>query len=226
MNKFTLFTLFVSGIIVVIVAEMMVNDYLRTPNSLDGAASVLQAQSSGLSQQNGPNSNSSGTTNAQAPSKGANGAIDTGSTGNSANLVGSITNSLLQKAGLQNYTFKPVAYDGKLFGRIAFTDVSFITSHEAGLAKNETATVATFYEFDPDSAESAKEIYDLMKQKCSGEIGVILNETNSFGDDSFYVNYFEYPEKVFLVFRKGTRVFAFNYTKDLHQSIVKLIGLL
>ncbi len=204
MNKFTLFTLFVSAIIVVIVAEIMVNEYLRTPYSIEGAANVFQAQQAPASSQQAPATSSQ---NQQVSS-------------------GSLSTSLLQKAGFQDYTLQAASYNGKLFGTIAFADLNFIPTFESHLMKSGVAKVASFYEFDPSSAQSAQEVYDLIKQKSSAEVGVILNETNSTGDGSFYVNYFEYPEKVFLVFKKGSKVFAFNYDKALQGAMTRLIGLL
>lgn len=204
MNKFTLFTLFLSSIIVVIVAEIMVNEYLRTPYSLEATANIFQAQHTVQD-------------------------AGTGTTQAKQSVVvssGSLSSALLQKAGFQNFTLQAVPYAGKLLDRIAFADLSFIPTFESHLMKNQVARVASFYEFAPGSLQSAGEVYDLIKQKCTGEIGVILNETNSFGEASFYVNYFEFPEKVFLVFRKGTKVFAFTYSKELHEEVGKLIGLL
>ena len=202
MNKFTLFTLFLSSIIVVIVAEIMVNEYLRTPYSLEAAANIFQAQ--------------------QTVQNAGTGTTQAATTVSS----GSLSSDLLKKAGFQNYTLQPTPYAGKLLDRIAFPDLNFIPTFESHLMKNQLARVASFYEFDPGSLQSAKEVYDLIKQKCSGEIGVILNETNSFGEASFYVNYFEFPEKVFLVFRKGTKVFSFTYNKELHAPVAVLVGLL
>lgn len=203
MNKFTIFTLFLSSIIVVIVAEILVNDYLHTPYSLEGAANVFDSGVSGASQQN--NSGSSSTQAVQA---------------------GSLSSELFKKAGIENYTFQSAPFGGKLLDRIPLTDMSVITTYESHLLKNGVARVASFYEFNPGSGASALEVYDLLKQKCSAEIGVLLNETNDFGDGSFYVNYFEYPEKVFVVFRKGDKVFAFTYGKELHSAMAKLISLL
>jgi len=199
-----------------IVAEVLVNDYLKNP-SLEGSANIFQNQTAS-SQQKNPQQNS--------PLTNAASTVEASGSASTASLVGSVTTALIQKAGLQSYAFKPVAFDGKLFDKIPFTDLSFIKTFESHLAKNQVANVATFYEFNPGSTQSAKEIYDLIKQKCAGEIGVILNETNSFGDGSFYANYFEFPEKVFVVFRKGTHVFAFTYGKELHDGVTKLIGLL
>ncbi len=207
MNKFTLFTLFLSSIIIVIVAEILVNEYLRTPYSLEGAANIFQAQ-----QADSPSQQTA--TAAQGSSQAV------------AASSGSLSIELLQKSGLQDYTLQSQPYGGELLDKIPFTDLNFIPTFESHLMKNQVARVASFYEFQPGSIQSAQEVYNLLKQKTSSEVGVILNETNSFEDQSFYVNYFEYPDKVFLVFRKGTNVFAYTYSKELHPQITKLIGLL
>jgi len=202
MNKFTIFTLFLSSIIVVIVAEILVNEYLHNPYSLENAASVLQAQQN--------------TTGSGGQTSGTQQAVQTGS----------LSNELIQKSGLGNYTLQSVPFGGKLLDRISLENLNLITTYEWHLLKNGVARVASFYEFNPGSASSAAEFYILLKQKCSAEIGVLLNETNGFGDGSFYLNYFEFPEKVFVVFRKDDKVFAFTYGKELHPAVTKLISLL
>ncbi len=207
----------------------MVNDYLKNSSTLDGATSVLQAPQSSTQQSK---SSSVGTSN---PGN-ANSAIQSSSqgasqTGNSNKveqqiIPGSLTAALLQKVGLQNYSFQEAPYSGKLFDTIPFQDLSFVQTSESSLNKNQVVQVASFDEFNPGTVESAQEVYDLVKEKCIGETDGIVNETNNFGEQSFYLNYFQHTEKVFLVFRKGTRVFAFRYDKDLHDAMTKLIELL
>ncbi|MFO0780493.1 MAG: hypothetical protein U0519_01170 [Candidatus Gracilibacteria bacterium] len=222
MNKFTLFTLFLSSIIVVIVAEIMVNEYLRSPYGLDGTTSLFHAQQA-ATQQVQPSSSQQ---NASGTASGAATGASTSTSPVSQHLAGSFTAAVFMKAGIHDLTLQNIPYDGKLFGKIPFADMTLVPTYQAHLAKNGVARIAGFYEFNPGSELSAKEFFDLIKQKCGAEVGVILNETNSYGDASFYVNYFEFPDKVFLVFRKGTRIFAFNYGKELHSSITKLAGLL
>ena len=104
MNKFTLFTLFLSSIIVVIVAEIMVNEYLRTPYSLDAAANIFQAQQT-----------------VQNPGVGSTQGAQTTPVSS-----GSLSSDLLNKAGFQHFTLHPATYGGKLLDRIAFADLNFI----------------------------------------------------------------------------------------------------
>jgi hypothetical protein len=200
MNKFILFALFLSSIIIVIVAEILVNEYLRPPYAMDGAANVFQTQAT--TQQ--PAGQNAAATASEA----------------------SLSASILQQAGVPGAELQTAAFSGKLFGRIDLTNLGAVKAVESHLTKNQAARLASFYEFSPGSEQAAKEFYELLKQRCQTEIGVIINETNGFGQSSFYVNYYEFPEKVFLVFRKGTRVFGFNYNKDLHEAVTKLIGLL
>lgn len=204
-NKFTLFTLSVSIIIILIVAEIMVGEYLPS-QQVSGSADVFRAHQ----------------TQVQTPAT----SLPLVGSSQQTGSVGSLSSALMQKAGLGDYVFQSNPYGGKLFDRIAFADLSFIPTFESHLVKNQSSLVASFYEFNAGSIDSAKEAYALIKQKSAGDIGVIINETNSIGDGSFYVNYFEFPEKVFVTFRKGMRVFAFTYSKDLQKGISKLIGLL
>lgn len=205
MNRFTLFTLFLCSIVVMIVAEIMVNEYLHTPYSLEGAANVFGSDQKNASPQTQQVDQKSADLKPLTNDK-----------------TGTLNAQIFQNAGFGDLRFQSQNYGGKLMDRIAFTDLNFIPTFESHLLKNQTR-VAGFYEFNPGSSQSAQEVYELVKQKCSREIGVIINETNSYGESSFYVNYFESPEKVFLVFRKGGKVFAFTYAKDFHKSMEKLI---
>ena len=214
MKKSSLFTLFVGAILVVIVAEVMVDGYLKTPASLngkkDGAANVLQTPSAAV------------LTGAQKQS--ASQQAIPQQAGDAS--VGSISAALLQKAGLEKYVLRVAPYAGKLLDKIDFPALNSVPVFESHLMKNDVVQMASFYEFDASSAQATQEVYDLMKLKCAAEVGAILNETNSFGDASFYLNYYESPERVFVVFRKGLKIFAFTYVKELHGAVGKLIGLL
>ena len=213
MSKFTIFTLFVSSIIIVIVAEIMVNEYLKTPYSLEVATNIFSAATP--------------ETPLVEPTQQAVAApvIQT----DQPTIVAPaafLTQAMVSQAGFQNLALKSVPYSGKLFDRVAFKDLGTVPTFETQLVKNEMVKDAGIYEFHVSSQTLSKEVYGLMKGKCAAEIGVILNETNSFGDASFYVNYFEVPERVFLVVKKGDNVYALTYGKELHASIQKLISLL
>lgn len=202
MKKSSLFTLFIGAIFVVIVAEVMVDGYLQAPAALvktEGGANVLRPP----------------TQQSQQPR------VDV-----APQVAGSssITASLLQKAGLQDYKLQSVTYGGNLLDRIAFASLNSVPIFESHLMKNDIVQVASFYELDAGTAATAREVYDLLKLKATAEVGAILNETNSFGEASFYVNYYQIPEKVFVVFRKGGRVFALTYNKDLHGAMTKLMA--
>jgi len=212
MSKFTLFTLFLSAIIVVIVAEIMVNEYIKAPYNLDAEANIFSASPAQGTQ----------------PLSGAAGTSALLQTQQSQLVSPQNINlpSLLAKAGLQNLELKAEPFSGMLFDRIPLKDLSFLSASEYHLIKNGTIKEAVIYSFPASSDELAREIYGLLKDKCSTEIGIIINENNQFGDTSFYVNYFEYPERVFLVVKKHDTVYALTYGKELHGSIQQLLSLL
>ncbi len=53
-----------------------------------------------------------------------------------------------------------------------------------------------------------------------------INETNSYGDKSFYFNDFNKNDTAFLVILKNNTVYGLEYKKDNHDIIKKLIDLL
>lgn len=217
MSKFTLFTLFLSSIIIVIAAEVMVNEYLDTPYSFEGATNVFQTQNQTKTT---PSENGQETVEVQ------NSSSSDGAATQFNDSVTTLNTTLFSKAGIEGYTVATLPFAGKLFGTISIGDFAIIPGNEITLSKDGSAKNVGLYEFNPGSIDSAKEFYTLVKQRSEQEIGVILNETNSFGDASFYVNSYEQPEKVFLVFRKGSHVFGFNYPKEMHAVMSKLVSFL
>lgn len=72
----------------------------------------------------------------------------------------------------------------------------------------------------------ALQLYVLLQNKTKPYIDLTLNETNAYGDRSFYINHAKKTDEAFLTVKIGNRIYAFAYVKAYHSEIKKLIQLL
>ncbi len=72
----------------------------------------------------------------------------------------------------------------------------------------------------------ALQLYVLLQNKTKPYIDLSINETNAYGDRSFYINHAKKTDEAFLTVKIRNRIYAFAYVKAYHSSIKKLIELL
>jgi len=201
MSKFSIFTLFISATIVVIVAELMVNEYVKYPGmSKNLAASVMQAQNA------------------------ANSEPVTGDITQQEPVVSAITYATVSKSGFKDFSLQRVPFNGILFESIDLRDFKSVPVEVNNLLENNRKQVAAFYEFRAGSRMLSSEVYGLLKEKSGKLIGAAVNVTDSFGEGSFYVNFVERPASAFLIVNMGDNVYALTYLKDLHPMIKNLLA--
>jgi hypothetical protein len=135
---------------------------------------------------------------------------------NSAQILKGINNETLRKAGFQNFVIKPRPFNGILFEKFDLSmlgemNVSqkTITQLKAG---NEMEILNT-YEFNAQDKSTADELFELLKLKAKGELGVSINQTNQFGLASFFINLSEPQKNAFLVVKTTDNVYALSYPK-------------
>ncbi|MFA7277460.1 MAG: hypothetical protein WC101_00535 [Candidatus Gracilibacteria bacterium] len=237
MQKTTIFTLFFSILVVVLVAELLTNDHLR-----DGWTTVLpvtkesQAEGSIASppetqtQAQVPASNSSNLSGSfiapvVPPEISATGEVAQFVSQTGYKLEG-ITTDQLQGMGFTGMHFERVSADGLLFQVIDVTDIVNLSKVRFNLTdgKNVYGVLTEFLLADNAKAGT---FYDVLKQKGSAFAPDIkLNEVNTFGAHSFYLNDSKRLGTAFLVVQEENRVFTFSYPKASHDFFKKLIQLL
>lgn len=72
----------------------------------------------------------------------------------------------------------------------------------------------------------ALQLYILLQNKTKTYIDLTLNETNAYGDRSFYVNHAKKPDEAFLTVKIGKNLYSFAYVKSYHPQVKKLIEIL
>lgn len=236
MSKFSIFTIFLSVTVTVIVAELLVNQYIRFPASQKQlSTNVLAAED----QHKAADSKMNDTAGEPDSQKNVNQSLSAGDSGqisqaefdqndSPAKDGPKITFAVMQNAGFTNLVLQRVPFNGILFNTIDLRNFKSVEVIQNNLIEDNTNRnqTASFFEFDAGSRMLATEIYSLIKQKTQSLSGVKMNETNQFGNNSFYINFDDNAQNVFLVVRMESNVYALTYRKDYHPFIKQLLTLL
>lgn len=245
MGKSNLFTLFVTVIIVVIVAEVLVNDYGTFG---DGGTNVLSAGEEGeeVNEDTEPSHDWSITFDELAGEESEDEGLDENTDiafdlgdfeatdeADAPVLEESVTSTeaeisfgLIGLSGFQNVTLQRVPFSGILFERVDLREFQSVEVVHQNLLQDNKEKIAMMYEFHGDSDLLSNEIYLYIKDKAQSGLNVGVNETDDYGDGSFYVNYADIPDRAFLVVKIRESVYALTYEKRLHSFIESLLGYL
>lgn len=89
--------------------------------------------------------------------------------------------------------------------------------------------IAKLYEFQPETEITTAKIFSTLFAKLRNNIpetqaeDISLNQTNTFGDHSFYFNNKQYDEMVFLVVKSSDKILGFEYKKIDHEKMKPVI---
>lgn len=135
-----------------------------------------------------------------------------------------ITEQIIANAGFSG-DFKEEHFDGKLFQLLDITKhpVDAISLY---MISENGAPVASVTEIVLRDEIRALALYSLLQNKTKPYIDLSLNETNAYGDRSFYINHAKKPDEAFLTVKIGKTIYGFAYVKFYHPQIKKLIQLL
>lgn len=144
----------------------------------------------------------------------------------SSYMLERISDTELTTFGFTGMRMERVSGDGLLFQLLDTSDTVNLSKIRFHLTDGKNVYgVISEYLF-PDEAR-AKIFYGGLNQKASVYApGVKINETNSFGDMSFYLNDEKRLGTAFLTLLRGNRVFAIAYPKASHEYFKNLIGAL
>lgn len=134
-----------------------------------------------------------------------------------------LNKNLLQRVGFSEITVK--AFRGKIFDLFDISKQRFssVLSFEV---KENNSIIATVTEIEMPDEISAQELYRLIQNKSKVYIDLFVNETNTYGDRSFYVNHQRKPDEAFLIVRMRNYLYTLAYFRDYHSRIKTLISFL
>lgn len=141
-------------------------------------------------------------------------------------LLQKVTPQDLTQVGFKNMQLQESPFDQMLFQLLdlsTFRNLSVLRMH----LTSGKDVFAVLHEFEFDSAAKAVSFYSDIKQKIGAFSPLVTsNETNQYGENSYYMNDKNRPGTAFLVFRVQSHVFAFSYSKASHDFFKSLIFLL
>jgi len=141
------------------------------------------------------------------------------------NPLATINPAKVNKAGFLNAELKISEFTGMTFNIIDFSEVMDNENLEYKILENNINS-GIISELMFSDALTAGNMYQNLKNKIEETSVFTTNETNQYGENSFFANHAEEKNSVFLVVKKGTRLYTFHYPARNHNKMKNLIGLL
>lgn len=196
MNKFTIFTIIFSAIVVITVGELVVNDYLdRHGESADSEEQMPDVD------------------------------VEVGVVEDAVVEEAIVEQVSIYLAAFDYISFgfaegtelREKDFTGSIFQFLSFDDDS-VERHYYELFEGESY-VGGLYEINCSDPTEAFTVYTDLKQDGLGQPkNGTINEVNNYGEASFYFNDNVKTTSVFLVVLKGDRVYAFSYGHSHHEK--------
>lgn len=136
-----------------------------------------------------------------------------------------ITKEKIIQAGFQNPDLDTLPFSGLIFKNIDLREYRDDEHLQYKLSEN-TEHAGNLTELTFPSKDIADEIYLSVKSKIIDNGKYEVNETNQYGEKSFFANHEEDKNSVFLVVKINSRLYTFHYPAKNHNKIKNLIGLL
>lgn len=99
-------------------------------------------------------------------------------------------------------------------------------NHSQFIVTEADEFAGTITELIFENEDKAIEVYESIKTKITNNGGFVINETNQYGESSFFANHSEDKNSVFLVVKKGERLYTLYYPAKNHNKMKNLINLL
>lgn len=125
-----------------------------------------------------------------------------------------ITDEALQLAKFPDATMVTATFDGNIFQTVDVADLNIEVKKQ--YVANNDEVFGAVYSFSVDEGMQ-NELYRIMRERSAFGTTVEINETNTFGDNSYYMNDSKRESTAFLVIRKGVSFYAFAYPKEFNQ---------
>lgn len=134
-------------------------------------------------------------------------------------------------AGIENVQIKDLKNEDYIFKAVAInSDEDGFSACSASFVENNNLLLK-ITEFHAEKEITTANVFNTIKAKFYQFVGEEdnsdknINQTNAFGEHSFYYNNNkEYPDMVFLVVKGEDKVMAFEYKKEDNDKIIPVIN--
>lgn len=135
-----------------------------------------------------------------------------------------ITEEKITQAGFKNALLKAFEFSGIVFDSIDISEFAEET-HIKHQIYSENEFAGEINELFFPTSDVTLQVYDTIKLKMEASPDFTLNETNQYGENSFFANHPEDKNSVFLVVKLNTRLYTLHYPAKNHNKIKNLINL-
>jgi len=136
-----------------------------------------------------------------------------------------IREDMIKSAGFLGGFLEDEPTDGYLYKNIYIGDLEDVEVSKVAI-RTEDKLMAKIYVMKMGPLASVNEVYELLKVRSGQDLDTTINETNEYGDLSFYMNDANRPQVAFLTVRFGPVVYGFSYLKDYHAQVKNLTTLI
>jgi hypothetical protein len=133
--------------------------------------------------------------------------------------------TLLPALNIPNVEYKPGIYNGKLFNLVS-TDSIAVKESVYGFFEVDGDNLGNFYEFEMKNTLLAESNFKKLKTLFEEFPEITANQTNQFGDTSFYINHASKVDLVYVVIQKDNFIYAFGYQSQFHETFKSFFGVL
>ena len=95
-----------------------------------------------------------------------------------------------------------------------------------GVINSDNTAIASIREITSNDQQRSLQVYQELKAIASSVPTFTINETNEFGDNSFYINPNQDSDSAFLINQKDNLIYAVAYQKRFHDSFKQWFELL
>ena len=252
MSKFTIFTVLMTIVTVVAVSDVLVNDYssengevltgFNLPEDVNELTENVQTSvlggfveeenSNELLPEEQPVGEVEGVSLEESDKQVVN---ETDSTSNDLDfeaieyvdpqeLNAYIREDHLRPSGYLDANLLDEDFEGDIFKTISLADIVDADIEQA-LIRTDDEYLTRVYVIQAGLGSDIQNIYELIKSRAVST-STSINETNEFGNSSFYMNDLSRSSTAFLTVRIGRLIYSFSYPKQYHPQVKNLITLL
>ncbi len=256
MKKFTIFSILLTIVVVVVVSQILVDEYLpylkadvsdgisislpdtlkigsSTGESIFGADLSLDNASTQNKEIPSDYQNITVTPQNPATTKKPNSPLndfEDFSDPSQTEVLGNIGSVVLREDQIKSAGFIGAHLEAEDYDGLLFKSVPVDDIDDVRMEKIAIRTADQFlarvYVIRVGINSNVRDVYQLLRSKSFQIPSVQVNETNDFGVSSFYFNDSRRSNTAFLVVRIGNMIYSFSYPKDYHSQIKNLIQLL
>jgi hypothetical protein len=248
MQKFTLFTIIFAVIVLSITAELVTQDYLAKLYPQNSAANLLATIDDPNLDKDEPEVDKELEAEADADAEEEKSEETESKENDPAENIDPIAKiksaadriaqnfrpseaimALVPAIDLPGIKYEAINFNGKLFDLfdVKELDPDDVSLGTLSVAVGEQKTlIGAAYELPFPDKTDARRFYTRIKSEAKAASDIDTNETNQFGENSFYINHQAKVAQVFLVTLKGDKVYAFAYKNEYHETMKPFLGLL